>query len=808
MLREQNRLWQVIKEIATEPLFIILVCTAAIYILLGEFSEAVIMIIALGFVSGISIYQENRSRSAVAGLKKLTASLAKVIRNGVTQKIDTEELVVDDLIVLEDGDKVPADAIIIRQNDFSVNESILTGESLAVLKETEGPNNNVFQGTMIMSGSCVAQVTAVGKQSELGKIGQSLEEIEISRTPLQEQIKSFVKAMVGVGSIAFLIVWGINYYLSHDVLHSLLQGLTLAMSVLPEEIPVAFSTFMALGAYHLYKQKVIARSPHTVETLGAATVICTDKTGTITENEMRLAVIYDFINDKEYDYVAGVPSFNSVLEYAMWASEPTPFDAMEKSIHTVYASVAPNDKRLTYTQIHEYPLGGKPPIMTHVFSNNANDRIIACKGSVEGVLNQSILSADQRDKILSITKRFASKGYRILAVGRSDYSDPEFPLSQYKFEFQFLGLIGFYDPPKKNIATTLKKFYEAGIEVKMITGDYAETAVAIADQVGMKKGTGILTGDQVIEMNDNELRQQVRGVTIFARMYPVAKLKVIEALKANGEVVAMTGDGVNDGPALKAAHIGIAMGKRGSEVAKNAASLVLVDDDLFNMTEAVALGRRIYENLKKAIQYIISIHIPIILIVTMPLILMWDYINIFSPIHVIFLELIMGPTCSVIFENEPIEGNSMTRKPRKMSSTFFSMRELSLSIVQGLVITTVCLAMGYYFIQIGSSEATVRTIIYTTLIFSNLFLTLANRSFYYSVFTTIRYKNALIPLILSISLIVLFLSIYFYPLQRIFAFEAIAIKSIALCLGAAFAGVMWVEIVKWIRRKATPSESK
>jgi len=807
-LREQNRLWQVIKEIATEPLFIILVCTAAIYILLGEFSEAVIMIIALGFVSGISIYQENRSRSAVAGLKKLTASLAKVIRNGVTQKIDTEELVVDDLIVLEDGDKVPADAIIIRQNDFSVNESILTGESLAVLKETEGPNNNVFQGTMIMSGSCVAQVTAVGKQSELGKIGQSLEEIEISRTPLQEQIKSFVKAMVGVGSIAFLIVWGINYYLSHDVLHSLLQGLTLAMSVLPEEIPVAFSTFMALGAYHLYKQKVIARSPHTVETLGAATVICTDKTGTITENEMRLAVIYDFINDKEYDYVAGVPSFNSVLEYAMWASEPTPFDAMEKSIHTVYTSVAPNDKRLTYTQIHEYPLGGKPPIMTHVFSNNANDRIIACKGSVEGVLNQSILSADQRDKILSITKRFASKGYRILAVGRSDYSDPEFPLSQYKFEFQFLGLIGFYDPPKKNIATTLKKFYEAGIEVKMITGDYAETAVAIADQVGMKKGTGILTGDQVIEMNDNELRQQVRGVTIFVRMYPVAKLKVIEALKANGEVVAMTGDGVNDGPALKAAHIGIAMGKRGSEVAKNAASLVLVDDDLFNMTEAVALGRRIYENLKKAIQYIISIHIPIILIVTMPLILMWDYINIFSPIHVIFLELIMGPTCSVIFENEPIEGNSMTRKPRKMSSTFFSMRELSLSIVQGLVITTVCLAMGYYFIQIGSSEATVRTIIYTTLIFSNLFLTLANRSFYYSVFTTIRYKNALIPLILSISLIVLFLSIYFYPLQRIFAFEAIAIKSIALCLGAAFAGVMWVEIVKWIRRKATPSESK
>ncbi|MDZ7648632.1 MAG: cation-translocating P-type ATPase [Cytophagales bacterium] len=799
--KQQNRLWQVIKEIATEPLFIILVCTAVIYILLGEFSEAVIMIIALGFVSGISIYQENRSRSAVAGLKKLTAPLAKVIRNGITQQMDAEELVVDDLLVLEDGDKVPADAVLIRQNDFSVNESILTGESLPVLKETEGSNNNVFQGTLIMSGSCVARVTTIGKKTELGKISQSLEEIEISRTPLQKQIESFVKAMVAVGIVAFLIVWGINYLLSRDILHSLLQGLTLAMSVLPEEIPVAFSTFMALGAYHLYKQKVIARSPHTVETLGAATVICTDKTGTITENEMQLAVIYDFTADKEYDYTTGAPSFNPVLEYAMWASEPVPFDAMEKSIHAIYGLVALNDKRLTYTQIHEYPLGGKPPIMTHVFGNNTNERIIACKGGVEGVLNQTSLSIDQRDKILTITKQFASKGYRMLAVGRSDYSDQKYPVSQQEFEFQFLGLIGFYDPPKKNITETLQKFYKAGIEVKMITGDYAETAVAIAEQVGMKKGTGILTGDKVIEMNDRELREQVRKVTIFARMFPAAKLKVIEALKANGEVVAMTGDGVNDAPALKAAHIGIAMGKRGSDVAKSAASLVLVDDDLFNMTEAVALGRRIYENLKKAIQYIISIHIPIILIVTMPLVLMWDYINIFSPVHVIFLELIMGPTCSVIFENEPIEQDSMTRQPRKMSTTFFSMQELSMSIAQGLVITAVCLGLGYYFMQTGASETFVRTVIYTTLIFSNLFLTLVNRSFYYSILTTIRYKNVLIPLILSISLIVLFLSIYVHPLQRIFDFEILSPDKILLCLAVAFAGVVWVEIFKWIKRK-------
>lgn len=800
-LRQQNRLWQVSKEIATEPLFIILVCTAAIYLLLGEFSEAAIMIVALGFVSGISLYQENRSRAAVAGLKKLTVPQAKVIRNSIIQKVDAEELVVDDLLVLEDGDKVSADAAIIKQSDFSVNESILTGESLPVQKETEGLNNYVYQGTLITSGSCIARVIRVGKNTELGKISQSLEDIEVSRTPLQEQIKRFVKAMVAVGAVAFLIVWGINFYLSHEILSSLLQGLTLAMSVLPEEIPVAFSTFMALGAYHLYKQKVIVRSPHTVETLGAATVICTDKTGTITENEMRLSVIYDFTKDCTYNYTTEEPAFNQVLEYAMWASEPLPFDAMEKSIHAVYELTAPIDKRLTFTQIHEYPLGGSPPVMTHVFANTQNERIIACKGGVEGVLNQTTLDIEQRDKIIAITKQFATKGYRILAVGRSDYSNQKFPSSQSEFEFQFLGLIGFYDPPKKSIAATLQKFYSAGIKVKMITGDYAETAIAIADQVEMKRGAHILTGDTVVGMTDRELQLQVNSVDIFARMFPAAKLRVIEALKANGEVVAMTGDGVNDGPALKSAHIGIAMGKRGSEVAKNAASLVLVDDDLFNMTEAVALGRRIYENLKKAIQYIISIHIPIILIVTMPLILMWKYINIFSPVHVIFLELIMGPTCSVIFENEPIEGNSMTRKPRKMSTTFFSMRELSLSIAQGIVITTVCLALGYYFIQLGAGESLVRTIIYTTLIFSNLFLTLVNRSFYYSVFTTIRYKNALIPLIVFISLVVLFLSIYFPPLQRIFEFEAISTERILLCLAASFVGVMWVELVKWRKRR-------
>lgn len=796
-LEKPHRLWEVVKDIATEPLFVILVCTASLYFILGEYGEGIIMLIALGFVSGISLYQENRSRTAVEALKKLTAPLAKVIRNGQPVEIDAAEIVIEDLILLEDGNLIPADAILVERHDFSVNESVLTGESLPVEKNV---GSKVFQGTLVMTGSCVARVVTIGRRTEFGKISQSLQEIEPEQTPLQVQIKAFVKKMVAAGLFAFLIVWGVNYYISRDVLHSLLRGLTLAMSVLPEEIPVAFSTFMALGAYHLYKKRVIARTPHTVEALGAATVICVDKTGTITENRMELTVIYDFKQDKLIDFTTEVGAFNEVLEYAMWASEPKPFDEMEKSVHGMYGKLAPHDLRSTYSFTHEYPLSGKPPIMTHVFTAPTGERVIACKGSVEGILNQTKLTAGNISRVEKIAHQLATRGFRVLAVAQSLHTGA-LPASQHEFEFDLLGLIGFHDPPKQNISGILEKFYSAGIQVKIITGDYAETAVSIARQIELKNDAPAITGDQVMNMSNLELQKWVGRTSIFARMFPEAKLRVIEALKTNGEVVAMTGDGVNDGPALKAAHIGIAMGQRGSEVAKQAASLVLVDDDLEHMTEAVALGRRIYENLKKAIQYIISIHIPIILIVTMPLLLLWKYVDIFSPVHVIFLELIMGPTCSVIFENEPMEANSMRKRPRKMTASFFSLPELSLSIIQGLVITTACLTLGYYMMERGSSEALVRTVIYTTLIFSNLFLTLVNRSFYYSVFTTFQYKNPLIPMILSISLLILFLSIYARPVQNLFKFEPLTIDQIGLCLFTAAAGVLWVEGYKWRKRQ-------
>jgi Ca2+-transporting ATPase len=384
----------------------------------------------------------------------------------------------------------------------------------------------------------------------------------------------------------------------------------------------------------------------------------------------------------------------------------------------------------------------------------------------------------------------------------------QLPATQDEFSYEFLGLIAFYDPPKENIKETLQQFYRAGIKIKMITGDYAPTALAIASQIEMQDLGETLTGKEVLAMPDNLLREKVKTISVFARMFPEAKLKVIQALKANNEVVSMTGDGVNDGPALKAASIGISMGKRGSEVAKTAASLILADDDLSHMTEAIAIGRRIYENLKKAIQYIISIHIPIILIVTVPLLLFWPFTAIFTPVHVIFLELIMGPTCSIVYENEPIEANSMQKPPRRLTHTFLSFKELTLSMVQGIVIAATCLGIGYFYIKSGAPNATTRTMIFATLIFCNLFLTLVNRSFHYSIFTTIRYRNYLMPLVLIISLSILFLTLYLPFLRSLFEFTSLNVTQLLQCFAAAIPAVFWVEIWKLYRRRNNRQSAK
>lgn len=510
---------------------------------------------------------------------------------------------------------------------------------------------------------------------------------------------------------------------------------------------------------------------------------------------------YDAKCNVSYDVTVSDDLPVNVIEYAMWASETDPFDPMEKAIHCCYENATTTDRRKLFQQVHEYPLGGHPPVMTHIFKNDQQETIIACKGAPEGILERTALGITERQEIYLQAKQCADVGFRVLGVGQGIWTGTDYPSNQEQLTYELLGLIAFYDPPKKNIQQTLDIFYKAGIKVKMITGDHAATAQAIARQIRFEGSEKHLTGEEVLSFSAAELQDQVKSVNIFARMFPEAKLKVIEALKSNGEIVAMTGDGVNDAPALKAAQIGIAMGNKGSEVARGAAALIITDDDLFHMTEAVALGRKIYNNLHKAIQYIVSIHIPIILVVIAPLILMWKYTDIFSPVHVIFLEIIMGPACSIIYENEQMEAGTMLRPPRKLVHSFLSLRQLLRSIVQGLVIAAGCLSIAYYCME-RSDDTTVRTVIFITLLFSNIFLTLVNRSFYYSILTTIRYKNYLVPVIISFTLLLITSSLYNMPFVRdLFKLKALSLGTLVTCIVVAVACTCWMEIYKWIRRR-------
>jgi Ca2+-transporting ATPase len=803
--RTSGGFWKALLTAVTEPMFLLLVAAATIYFILGELSEAFFMLGAIVVISAISLYQDQRSRKALEALEQFTHPLAKAIRNNNVVELPTEELVVGDHVVVAEGELVPADGQVVHANDFSVNESILTGEAFSVPKEVSSDKPGcVFRGTQAVGGLAVVRVTAVGKATEIGRIGTSLATIEEGRSPLERQIQRFVRNMAIVGAVFFLIVWGLNFIASRDWLDSLLKGLTLAMSILPEEIPVAFTTFMALGAWRMMRAGVLVKHAKTVETLGAATVICTDKTGTITENRMELVALQlrgEATPRKPEQWTSD--EAQHLIATAMWASEPVPFDPMEIALHQVYAHNTAQDLRPAFRMVHEYPLSGKPPMMTHVFADEKGTRIIAAKGAPEAILACSDLDEGQRKEVLAQVEALGAQGYRVLGVGETTMEGDDWPAEQQQFTFRYLGLVAFHDPPKKNIGKVFRSFAEAGIRAVIITGDDPITASAIARQVDFRITGAPVTGDAVQAMDETGLATIVRERNLFTRMFPEAKLRVVKALKAQGEVVAMTGDGVNDGPALKAAHIGIAMGKRGSELAKEAAALVLLDDDLGRMVDAVAQGRRIYGNLKKAIQYIISIHIPIILIVALPLMLGWLYPNIFTPIHVIFLELLMGPTCSIAYESEPLEPGSMKRPPRRMDLTFLSWTELRTSLAQGLVITLGVLMCYQYAVYNDLGEAMTRTLVFTSLVVANIALTLVNRSFEHSVLDTLRYPNKMLRGILAASVVMLFLLLY-VPLFR--EFFKLASPDIGLLMTATAVGllsVLWYEGVKWWGRKGT-----
>jgi Ca2+-transporting ATPase len=796
---KKNHFIAVLLNLLKEPMLILLIVAAVIYFVTGNTSDGIFMVSSIVVVTGISLFQESRSKKAMDKLRALTQPLCRVIRERKISIIPKEELVQGDYMIIEEGTSIPADGKIIQSNDFAVNESILTGESLPIEKDNT-TNDKVLQGSLVTSGLAICVVTEIGSATALGKIGKTIEGIAEGETPLQKQIGSFVKKMAVAGTVVFMIIWSINFFQSYDLLGSLLKALTLAMSILPEEIPVAFATFMALGAWRLMKLGVVVKNTSTVETLGSASIICLDKTGTITENKMKLTKVFSLSTGLIHD-IENEPQVHEIIAAAMWASEPIPFDPMELALHDAYQHTAATDERGNFKMIHEYPLGGRPPMMTHVFEDTNGKRIIAAKGAPEAMMEVSSLTTQEKTSIITALDQLTRAGFRVLGVGVSNFAGLQFPQEQQQLSFSLLGLVAFYDPPKENIKDVFNSFYQAGIQIKIITGDNAATTATIARQVNFRGYEKAVSGDELMNLSTDQLKKKVLEYNVFTRMFPEAKLKIVNALKANGHIVAMTGDGVNDGPALKAAHISIAMGKKGSEIAKAVSSLVLTDDDLAKMIDAIAMGRKIYGNLKKAIQYIISIHIPIILTVFIPLVLGWAYPSIFTPVHVIFLELIMGPTCSIIYENEPLEKNVMIQKPRPLTNTFFSWRELSVSIVQGLAITIGILFIYQYSRHQFNNEAVTRTMVFVTLIAANIFLTLVNRSFYYSVVTTIRYKNAMVPAIIAITAILTICFILIEPASAFFQFTTL---SISQAFGAVLTGivsVLWFEIVKLYKRR-------
>lgn len=804
--KKESKLLFFLLGLAKEPMVLILLTASLIYAFSGQIEDSVFLMVAIVLVAGISWYQSSKTSSALKALKKLSSPKCKVIRDGMVEEIDYEDLVFGDYMVAEEGSMIAADGEIVHSNDFSVNESMLTGESLAVNKDTSNVDHFIYKGTLVTSGLAIARLTAVGNKTRLGSIGSQLETITEEKSLLEIQIQQFVRWMVFAGAVIFVVVWLLNYFNTHLIIKSLLLSLTLAMSILPEEIPVALSSFMALGASRLMRKGVIVKEMKTVETLGRATVICVDKTGTITENKMSIAGVYTLgfglneniktVNDAEV----------ALIRTAMWASEPIPFDPMEIALHEAYRETCTYDERGNYKMYREYPLDGKPPMMTHVFKNETGEYIIAAKGAPEAIVKVCVQSAEINEKINKAVEALAIKGFRVLAIASAQNAHNPFPIQQRDFNFEFIGLVAFFDPPKQSALNAIRQFYDAGIGVKIITGDNAITTQSIAKTIGLKGYKHAISGDELMLLDDASLDECVRSHQVFTRMFPEAKLRVIHALKRNREIVAMTGDGINDALALKAAHIGIAMGQKGTELAKQAAALILLKDNLESMVDAIAMGRRIYTNLKKALRYIISIHIPIILSVFIPLILGWKYPNVLLPVHIIFLELIMGPTCSVIYENEPIEANSMHQKPKEFTGSFLNKKEFMVSVMQGLAITAAALVSYQYAYHEGYSEDVVRSWVFCSLLIANVLLTLENRSFYNSLFVTLRYKNRLMPFIIGTTILLSILIFKVAFLRELFNLSSLSVQTVGALFVINSVAIFWYEILKWIKRKRTITE--
>jgi Ca2+-transporting ATPase len=806
--------FQIALGVVKEPMFLLLVACGTLYLLLGDVQEGLMLLSFVFVVMGIEFFQEKKTEKALDALKDLASPRALVIRDGETIRIAGRDVVTDDIVVLQEGDRVPADAVVLSCINLSADESLLTGEPVPVSKRewkegdtafTPGGDDLpvVYSGSMIVQGNGVVRVVATALNTEIGKIGKALQSVKDEPTQLKREMGTLVKRLAIIGVVLCVLVVVIYTFTRADLLNGFLAGITLAMAMLPEEFPVVLTIFLALGAWRMSKKNVLTRHPAAVETLGSATVLCTDKTGTLTQNKMTVTCLY---NGNDFtDIVSGetfTDPFHEIIEYGILSSQTNPFDPMEKAIINIGDQYLQNSEHIhaDWVMEKEYALSKELLAMSRVFSNTGTkEQVIATKGAPEAIFDLCHLDQKSIGKYEKAVSDMASRGLRVLGVARAKIPQGELPAIQHDFDFEFLGLIGLSDPIRENVPLAVAECYKAGIRVVMITGDYPVTATNIGREIGIQNPELFITGSELEQLSEDELCKRIGNVNIFARVVPEQKLKIVNALKKNNEIVAMTGDGVNDAPALKAANIGIAMGEKGTDVAREASSLVLMDDNFSSIVGAVRMGRKIFDNLQKALAYIFAIHVPIaglslipVFFADMPLIL-W-------PVHIVFLELIIDPACSIIFEAEREEKNVMSRPPKDINEPFFGAKKILLSCSQGIGILLICLLVYLVGLKMGYSASGVRTLTFVTLIVSNIAVILSNRSWTSNIFTILFTPNKAVKWVVGGAVFFLMLILNIPFLLELFQFERIGWFELLICTAAGFSSIVWFEVYKQIRK--------
>jgi len=818
-----RNLWLIALEVLREPMLLLLMGAGGVYLLLGDPKEAVVLLFAIFVVIGITLYQERRTERALHALRDLSSPRALVIRQGARKRIPGREVVTGDLVVISEGDRVPADGVVLQSRNAQIDESLLTGESVPVPKTAStvniglgrpGGDNTpfVFSGTLVVKGQGIALVHATGPRTELGRIGASLANVKPEATQLQTETDKLVRVFAVVGVVLCAAVALIFGFLHSNWLQGILAGLTLAISMVPEEFPVVLTVFLAMGAWRIARQRVLTRRMPAIETLGAATVLCVDKTGTLTMNRMSVQMFHASGQWwKISDTGNRIPDhFHEAVEYSILASSRDPFDPMEKAFNDMGRDCPELKEHLhpDWSLAREYALSPQLLAMSRAWKAPGDSAYcVAAKGAPEAIAQLCRLSSFETAALKQAITRMAEQGLRVLGIARATLQG-SLPAEQTAILFKFVGLVGLADPVRPSVPDAVKECYRAGIRVVMITGDYAVTAQSIASQIGLQHPDLVLTGAEIDQLDEAELKRQVRTVNIFARVVPEQKLRLVNALKAEGEIVAMTGDGVNDAPALKAANIGIAMGSRGTDVAREAAALVLLDDDFSSIVTAVRLGRRIYDNLKKATAFVLAVHVPIAGVTLVPLLFGWPLLLL--PVHVVFLELIIDPACSIAFEAEPEDAGVMDRPPRDPAERLFAVRRVLSSLGQGFAVFLSTFVVYGAFMKFGYSQPEARAAGFSALVVGNLAMIFADLSWNRLGRKSIRSRNIALWIIVAGALLALGLALFVPALRGIFHFSVLEFKSVLIAVLAGTSGVLCFEALKAVlgRRHLQPAGAR